>query len=45
MEPFRPVHLGLAVDTFWDQLAAHLAVALGDTAAAPVPSPMIRLGE
>ncbi len=45
MEPFRPVNLGLAVDAFWDQMAAHLAGALGDTAAASVPPPTIRLGE
>lgn len=25
MEPFGPVHRGLAVDPFWDALAAHLA--------------------
>ena len=25
MAPFRPVHLGLAVDAFWDAMARHLA--------------------
>jgi predicted metal-dependent hydrolase len=25
MDPFRPAHRGLAVDAFWDALAAHLA--------------------
>lgn len=25
MEPYRPAYLGLAVDAFWDALAAHLA--------------------
>lgn len=25
MEPFRPAYLGLAVDAFWDAMAAHLA--------------------
>ena len=41
MEPFRPAHLGLAVDDFWDRLAAHLAGALGDTHAPPLPPPKI----
>ena len=29
MEPFRPAHRGLAVDEFWDAMAAHLAGARG----------------
>jgi predicted metal-dependent hydrolase len=43
MEPFRPVYHGLAVDDFWDRLAAHLAGALGDANAPPVPPPQIVL--
>jgi uncharacterized protein len=30
MEPFRPVHLGLAVDDFWNAMSTHLAGALDD---------------
>lgn len=43
MEPFRPVHRGLAVDEFWNALSAHLAGALGDPNAAPAPAPTITL--
>jgi predicted metal-dependent hydrolase len=43
MEPFRPVHLGLAVEDFWNAMAAHLAGALGETNAPPVPPPRITL--
>ena len=43
MEPFRPVYHGLAVDEFWNAMAAHLAGALGDANAAPVPPPVITL--
>jgi predicted metal-dependent hydrolase len=43
MEPFRPRYLGLAVDDFWDAMAAHLAGALGDTGAPAVPPPTIVL--
>jgi uncharacterized protein len=43
MEPYRPVYRGLAVDAFWDALAAHLAGALGEPDAAPVPAPIITL--
>ena len=35
MEPFRPVYLGLAVDDFWDAMAAHLT---GGPAPRIVPS-------
>lgn len=31
MEPFRPAYLGLAVDAFWDAMAAHLAGASAPT--------------
>lgn len=31
MEPFRPTYLGLAVDAFWDAMAAHLAGAHAPT--------------
>ncbi len=30
MEPYRPAYRGLAVDAFWDAMAAHLAGALGE---------------
>ena len=43
MEPFRPVHMGLAVVEFWDQMAGHLAGALGDDGAPPAPPPTITL--
>ena len=43
MEPFRPAHRGLAVDAFWDALAAHLAGALGAADAPPAPAPTIVL--
>jgi len=36
MEPFRPAHRGLAIDAFWDAMAAHLAGA---------PAPTITLDE
>src|SRR5947208_2806241 len=39
MEPFRPAHLGLAIDDFWTALASHLAGALGDATAPPSPPP------
>lgn len=38
MEPYRPAYRGLAVDAFWDAMAAHLAGAPGgENAAAPPP--------
>jgi predicted metal-dependent hydrolase len=43
MEPFRPVHLGLAVDDFWNAMAVHLAGALGDPHAPPAAPPQITL--
>jgi predicted metal-dependent hydrolase len=43
MEPYRPAHRGLAVDAFWDAMAAHLAGALGDTNTASAPPPIISL--
>lgn len=43
MAPFRPAHLGLAVDEFWDRMASHLAGALGDPAAPHAPPPTIAL--
>ena len=43
MEPFRSVYMGLAVDDFWDAMARHLAGALGETEAPPVPPPTITL--
>ncbi|MCI0702712.1 MAG: DUF309 domain-containing protein [Planctomycetia bacterium] len=43
MEPYRPVHLGLAIDAFWEQMSAHLAGALGNTNAPPAPPPTITL--
>jgi predicted metal-dependent hydrolase len=42
MDPFRPVCRGLAVDAFWDALAAHLAGALGGPATSD-PPPRIEL--
>lgn len=45
MEPYRPAHLGLAVDPFWDAMAAHLAAALGSTDFSGAPVPRITLGE
>jgi hypothetical protein len=43
MEPYRPAYRGLAVDAFWDAMAAHLAGALGEAGAAPAPPPVITL--
>ena len=43
MEPYRPVHLGLVVDAFWEQMAAHLAGALGNANAPPALPPTITL--
>ena len=43
MAPFRPAYRGLAIDAFWDALAAHLAGALGDASAPPAPAPVITL--
>lgn len=43
MEPFRPAHRGLAVDAFWDAMAAHLAPALGAGGAPGGPLPVITL--
>jgi predicted metal-dependent hydrolase len=37
MDPYRPAHRGLAIDPFWDALAAHLAGALGGAGTAPPP--------
>ncbi len=45
MESFRPVYLGLAVDAFWDAMAAYLAGALGETNAPAVAPPVIVLRE
>ena len=44
MEPYRPMYRGLAIDAFWDAMAAHLAVALGDENAPSVPAPNITRG-
>ena len=41
MEPYRPLHLGLRIDPFWDAMAAHLAAALGRKGAPPAPLPKI----
>jgi predicted metal-dependent hydrolase len=41
MEPYCPAHLGLAIDPFWDAMAAHLAAALGRDDAPAVPAPKI----
>jgi predicted metal-dependent hydrolase len=43
MERYRPAYRGLAVDAFWDAMAAHLAGALGDSGAPPAPPPIITL--
>jgi predicted metal-dependent hydrolase len=43
MEPFRPTYRGLTVDEFWAAMAAHLAPALGEANAGPVPPPIITL--
>lgn len=43
MEPYRPAHLGLAIDPFWDAMAAHLAPALGNDGAPTAPVPIIGL--
>lgn len=43
MEPFRPVHMGLAVDDFWNAMASHLAPAIGDPTARPAAPPAITL--
>ncbi|MFM8272907.1 MAG: DUF309 domain-containing protein [Gemmata sp.] len=43
MEPFRPARLGLAIDAFWDAMAAHLAGALGAAGAPEGPAPTITL--
>lgn len=43
MEPYRPVYRGLAVDAFWDALAAHLAGALGESETVGAPPPIITL--
>jgi len=43
MEPYRPVYQGLAIDDFWDRLAAHLAGALGEPNAPAAPPPQIVL--
>ena len=42
-EPYRPVHLGLAVDAFWDAMAAHLAAALDNQDAPRISPPTIAL--
>src|SRR5262245_29714508 len=43
MEPYRPVYRGLAIDAFWNAMAAHLAGALGEPSAANTPAPTITL--
>jgi predicted metal-dependent hydrolase len=43
MEPYRPVYRGLAVDVFWNAMAAHLAGALGESNDAGAPVPVITL--
>jgi predicted metal-dependent hydrolase len=43
MDPFRPAYRGLAVDEFWDAMAAHLAGAPGAGGAPPAPPPRITL--
>jgi hypothetical protein len=43
MEPYRPAYRGLAVDAFWDAMAAHLAGALGEARPAGAPAPTITL--
>jgi predicted metal-dependent hydrolase len=37
MEPYRPTHCGLDVDSFWRTMEAHLAPALAAGAAGPRP--------
>jgi predicted metal-dependent hydrolase len=41
MDPFRPLHRGLDVDGFWQQMEAHLAPALASGAGSPGPRPII----
>lgn len=43
MEPYRPIHAGLAIDPFWDAMAAHMAAALGNDGAPSSPAPIIKL--
>lgn len=43
MDPYRPAHLGLAIEPFWDAMAAHLADALGNAGAPSAPAPKIVL--
>jgi predicted metal-dependent hydrolase len=43
MEPYRPAHLGLHIDDFWNALAAHLAGALGSSPPLQAPPPTITL--
>ena len=45
MEPYRPAHMGLSVDPFWDAVAARLAAALGNTDCSGAPPPRITPGE
>ncbi|AWM38474.1 hypothetical protein GobsT_33720 [Gemmata obscuriglobus] len=37
MEPYRPAYRGIVIDPFWDAMAGHLAVALGN-AGGPAPA-------
>ena len=43
MEPYRPHYRGLAVEAFWDAMAAHLAGALEGRELPPAPPPVIVL--
>jgi len=43
LAPYRPVHCGLDVDGFWDQMELYLAPALRAGAAGAGPRPMIQL--
>ena len=47
MEPFRPVYLGLAVDDFWNAMAAHLGrrTRRADRRARPTPDDHSPTGE
>src|SRR5262249_7760100 len=43
MAAYRPAHLGLSIDRFWQDVEAHIAPALGDPAAPSGPRPVITL--
>lgn len=43
MSAYRPMHLGLDIDRFWQAVEAHIAPALGNPAAPSGPRPIIAL--